>query len=148
MFLQTLWPLDDNREIIVDRFPFVIGRRGDTDWSLPLAFVSRRHCQFTRHGGQVMVQDLESYNGTFVNGKRAVTPLPVQNGDELTLGPCSFRVMVSNDAGETPALLPGAGTADDRAAFSAEVEDESTVNAAGGSFPRIPPTGSTHCSEG
>jgi pSer/pThr/pTyr-binding forkhead associated (FHA) protein len=139
MFLQTLWPLDDNREIVVDRFPFVIGRRTDTDWSLPLAFVSRRHCQFTRSGGLVMVQDLESYNGTFVNGKRAVTPLPVQNGDEVTLGPCSFRVSVLNDGGDTPALLSEAGTTEALSAGLPHGEDESTVNAAGSSFPRSAP---------
>jgi pSer/pThr/pTyr-binding forkhead associated (FHA) protein len=40
----------------------------------------------------VVVQDLESYNGTFVNGRSAAKPLPVQAGDELTLGPISFRV--------------------------------------------------------
>lgn len=66
MLLRTLWPLDDCREILVDRYPFVIGRRSDNDCTLALAFVSRRHCQFTRVDGQVHVQDLESYNGTYV----------------------------------------------------------------------------------
>src|SRR5438552_3283696 len=82
----------------------------------------------------VMVQDLESYNGTFVNGKRAVTPLPVQNGDEVTLGPCSFRVSVLNDGGETPASLTEAGTTENRFASLPEGEDESTVNGTGSSF--------------
>src|SRR5215831_940830 len=92
MFLQTSWPLADNREFVVRRFPFVIGRRTDSDCRLPWPFVSRRHCQFTRTGDQVLVQDLDSFNGTFVNGKRASSPLPVRDGDELRLGPCVFRV--------------------------------------------------------
>jgi pSer/pThr/pTyr-binding forkhead associated (FHA) protein len=134
MLLQTLWPLVNHREIVVHRFPFVIGRRSDSDFSLPLAFVSRQHCQFTRTGNQVLVQDLESYNGTFVNGKRAINPLPVRNGDELTLGPCSFRVSVMHDTGETPALLSGVGTAEAPAARPSRADDEWTVNSQGDSF--------------
>src|SRR6516225_6681549 len=87
MLLQTIWPLDENREIVVDHFPFVIGRRSDNDCALALVFVSRRHCRFTLDDHHVMVQDLESYNGTFVNGKRVTSPLPISHGDELTLGP-------------------------------------------------------------
>jgi pSer/pThr/pTyr-binding forkhead associated (FHA) protein len=128
MLLRTLWPLDENREILVDRFPFVIGRRSDNDCSLPLAFVSRRHCQFTRAEDQVLVQDLESYNGTYVNGKRATSPVPVRHGDELTLGPCSFRVMVLNGSAETPALLGAVGTAEQPIAERSHRQDESTVN--------------------
>jgi len=104
IILRTSWLRDDDREIVVQRFPFVIGRRTNSDYRLPLPFVSRRHCQFTRTGDQVLVQDLESYNGTFVNGKRARNPLPVQDGDELTLGFCSFRVSMMHDTSEVPPL--------------------------------------------
>ena len=110
LLLQTSWPLGDNREIAVQRFPFVVGRRSDSDCSLTLMFVSRRHCQFTRIGDQVLVQDLKSHNGTFVNGKRASRPLPVQDGDELTLGPCPFRVSMLHDTGEMPALKDRIGS--------------------------------------
>jgi pSer/pThr/pTyr-binding forkhead associated (FHA) protein len=116
MFLQTPWPLADHREIVVHRFPFVIGRRTCSDCRLPWPFVSRRHCRFTRTGDQVLVQDLESLNGTFVNGKRAASPIPVQNGDELRLGPCVFRVSMLDDTGEMAA--PGAGIGSDGSAGS------------------------------
>ena len=109
LLLQTCWPLDENREITVQQFPFVIGRRTGSDCSLSLSFVSRRHCQFVRIGDEVLVQDLKSHNGTFVNGKRASRPLPVQDGDELMLGHCSFRVSMSDDTTEMPA--PGLGLA-------------------------------------
>jgi pSer/pThr/pTyr-binding forkhead associated (FHA) protein len=111
LLLQTSWPLGDNRQIAVQRFPFVIGRRTDADCSLTLAFVSRRHPRFTRIGDQVSVQDLKSYNGTFVNGKQASRALPVQDGDELMLGPCSFRVSMPHDTGEMPALTVGSARA-------------------------------------
>jgi pSer/pThr/pTyr-binding forkhead associated (FHA) protein len=128
MLLRTLWPLDDCREILVDRYPFVIGRRSDNDCALALAFVSRRHCQFTCVDGQVRLQDLESYNGTFVNGKRATSPLPVVHGDEVTLGPCSFRVIGVNAGGETPAAVK-APTREELAAGAPENELDSTIRA-------------------
>jgi pSer/pThr/pTyr-binding forkhead associated (FHA) protein len=109
LLLQTCWPLDENREIAVQRFPFVIGRRTDSDCNLSLPFVSRRHCQLVRIGDEVLVQDLKSRNGTFVNGQRVSRPLHVQDGDELMLGHCSFRVSMSDDTTEMPA--PGLGLA-------------------------------------
>jgi pSer/pThr/pTyr-binding forkhead associated (FHA) protein len=139
MLLRTLWPLDDCREILVDRYPFVIGRRSDNDCILALAFVSRRHCQFTWIDGQVHVQDLESYNGTFVNGKRATSPLPVVHGDEVTLGPCSFRVIGVNDGGETPASVKAA-TSEERAAGTPE-ELDSTIRATNRSDVGLSPGG-------
>lgn len=133
MLLQTIWPLDDNREILVDRFPFVIGRRSDSDCALPLAFVSRRHCRFTLEDHLVIVQDLESYNGTFVNGKRATSPLALGHGDELTIGPCGFRVVMINGSADTPAIVDA--TPVNQAAVSPEEESDSTVNARGDSKP-------------
>ena len=94
LWLQALSPHDLVKEILIERFPFVIGRQSESDCPLPLAFISRRQCEFTRVDKQIYVQDLESYNGTFVNGKRATTPLPLHNGDELHLGPTPFRVVV------------------------------------------------------
>src|SRR6266702_1252878 len=81
-------------EIEIDRFPFVIGRQADCDCCVPLAFISRRHCQFTLEGSQIHVQDLELHNGTFVNGRKATSPLPVNHGDEVTLGTVALRVVM------------------------------------------------------
>ena len=101
--LQKIGPADDGLEIAIDRFPFVIGRRTESDCALPLACISRRHCEFTQGDDQVLVQDLESYNGTFVNGRRALAPLPLHHGDELSLGPILFRVLLRAEIQETRA---------------------------------------------
>jgi pSer/pThr/pTyr-binding forkhead associated (FHA) protein len=100
-WLQKLGTATGTDEICLDHFPFVIGRKRDNHGCLPLAFISRRHCQFTRAGDQILVRDLESYNGTFVNGKPASQPVPVHDGDEITLGPMSFRVVLSSVQHET-----------------------------------------------
>ena len=87
--------------LCVEEFPYVIGRRRDCQGCLPYAFISRHHCEFTAEEGLARVKDLESYNGTFVNGRSANTPLTIENGDELTLGPMSFRVLIPRADAET-----------------------------------------------
>ncbi len=107
VWLQTMNPWEDELEIAIERYPFVIGRRSDSDCSLPLAFISRYHCRLTRDANHVLVQDMESYNGTFVNGRRATTPLPISHGDVLRLGPVSFRVVMQRMAQETAEVRLG-----------------------------------------
>lgn len=58
--------------------------------------VGRRHARLFVQGGQIMVEDLDSTNGTFRNGARlaARQPVPLANGDELRLGNLAFTVQV------------------------------------------------------
>ena len=67
-----------------------IGREAGNLVCVQSAWVSRRHCALRREGGSVVVQDLESRNGTFVNGI-PVTQQQLKDGDLLTVGDCSFR---------------------------------------------------------
>lgn len=48
--------------------------------------VSRRHARVEPHGDHVVVQDLGSRNGTFVNGTMVRTQTPVRPGDRITIG--------------------------------------------------------------
>jgi pSer/pThr/pTyr-binding forkhead associated (FHA) protein len=107
IWLHASLPLNETREILIDHFPYVVGRRSDSDCPLPFAFISRQHCQFTLDGSQVLVQDLESHNGTLVNGRQASTPLAVSHGDEIFLGPISFRVAMQPTPQETMDSQPG-----------------------------------------
>jgi pSer/pThr/pTyr-binding forkhead associated (FHA) protein len=101
VFLQNLGSVCVAQELCLDHFPYVIGRRRDSDGHLPFAFISRTHCQFLCADQQILVQDLESYNGTFLNGRRVRHPVPVANGDEITLGPLSFRLVIPPNWQET-----------------------------------------------
>ncbi len=56
--------------------------------------VGRRHLQVSVMSNQVYIEDLNSTNGTFLNGQKVVpeTPQAVQDGDELRLGNMVLRI--------------------------------------------------------
>ncbi len=68
----------------------VIGRRQDCDLRIPSTDVSRRHCLLSMHDGCLNVEDLDSVNGTFVNGRRISGRQIVKPGDRLQIGPVAF----------------------------------------------------------
>jgi len=72
----------------------VVGRSSDAGVHLADASLSRRHARFFRVDDQVYVQDLKSTNGTFVGGKRVVSPVALQDGDQVQLG--ANRVLLYN----------------------------------------------------
>jgi pSer/pThr/pTyr-binding forkhead associated (FHA) protein len=62
-----------------------IGRSPGAEFIVDAAMVSRLHCQLTAGAADLEVVDLESTNGTFVNGQR-VTRALLKEGDRLGVG--------------------------------------------------------------
>jgi pSer/pThr/pTyr-binding forkhead associated (FHA) protein len=60
------------------------------------ADVSKRHCRVTLTQERVVVEDLGSSNGTFVNGKQ-IERARLCDGDELDLGGHVFQVRLRNE---------------------------------------------------
>ena len=56
--------------------------------------VSGTHCRLFMTKADVMVEDLHSYNGTFVNGKAVIQPEVLHDGDELKLGAARLKVSI------------------------------------------------------
>ena len=83
------------REISIDRFPAEIGRALDADARIDDCWASRRHCKLEIVDGFVVVRDLGSTHGTFVNGSR-VSECKLLPGDELRVG--TWRFVVEYDA--------------------------------------------------
>ena len=70
----------------------VVGRSATSDVQVPTDDVSRTHAVIWQEAGSAWVGDLESSNGTFVNGERVKGPTPIVDGDLLTLGRTEFVV--------------------------------------------------------
>ena len=62
-----------------------MGRSPGAEFIVEAAMVSRLHCRLTAGAIEVQVNDLESTNGTFVNGQR-VTQASLKVGDTLGVG--------------------------------------------------------------
>lgn len=71
----------------------VIGRRQDCDLRIQTGDVSRRHCLISLEDHEAIIQDLESANGTHVNGER-VSEKTLSAGDTLKIGPAIFVVQI------------------------------------------------------
>jgi hypothetical protein len=79
------------------RFPVMggtisIGRSAASDIVLKNDdYASGRHARLTRHGGLLYVEDIDSTNGTYVNGRKAVGATPLRSGDRVRVGSTTFR---------------------------------------------------------
>jgi hypothetical protein len=76
-----------------------IGREKDCEIRVDDIHISRYHARITVADGQILLEDLGSTNGTYVNGARIHGPQSVSIGDELRFHHCLFR-LVSNQASD------------------------------------------------
>lgn len=93
------------------RLPAVVGRGRDATVMLPHPLVSRQHCEIFEANGYLMVRDIGSLNGTFINNER-VTEAVLPPGGLLTLGSVTFQAVY--EVGGTPAAPPIATPANSR----------------------------------
>src|SRR5262245_17619507 len=68
-----------------------VGRTAPADFVLPAALVSRLHCRLEASQDGLMVVDLDSTNGTFVNDRR-VERAALRTGDRLRVGRVELTV--------------------------------------------------------
>jgi pSer/pThr/pTyr-binding forkhead associated (FHA) protein len=88
------------REIPLPATMFIIGRDPLCHLRPHSDLVSRRHCAIACWGGRVLVRDLKSANGTFLNRKRIQNQIEVRDGDVLDVGDLSFAFRISVDPNE------------------------------------------------
>ena len=89
--------IDGYRVFQITQDTVIIGRGEDADLLLPNISVSRHHAEVAVKNGQVTIKDLESSNGTIVNGK-SVTVAQLNSGDEIVLG--KFQLAYMGDGAE------------------------------------------------
>jgi DNA-binding winged helix-turn-helix (wHTH) protein len=77
----------DTREIQLLEGENVVGRDPDAALWIDHPSVSRRHARIVVAGGKATLEDLESKNGTHLNGKRIDRRAALSDGDEVRIGP-------------------------------------------------------------
>jgi hypothetical protein len=77
-----------------------IGRVEDNSFPIAEPSVSSHHCEVLLRGSEVVVKDLNSTNGTFINGQK-VSESPLKPGQILRLGQIEMRL--ETDAPAAPA---------------------------------------------
>jgi serine phosphatase RsbU (regulator of sigma subunit) len=90
----------EQRNIILNRTPFTVGRKVDKDLVIADPRVSRDHAQIMQEGQEFFVEDLSSKHGTFVNGER-IHRQKLERGDRLEFGARDSAYILFNPAHAT-----------------------------------------------
>ena len=103
----------------------VIGRSAECHLKIASAQVSRRHCLLTLRPDGVYVEDLNSSNGTILDGTRLLPQLPtyVRNGSQLEVGPARFIVEYELDPDAGSGILASGGEPFEKSEDSSDVSE-------------------------
>ncbi len=92
------------------QFPFRIGRGGNSAIKVPGLGVSKEHLEIVKIGATFKLVDLGGMSGTWVNGSRVVEYGPLDETDEVRLGPNKLRFLLrqpnQSAASSAPSLEP------------------------------------------
>jgi pSer/pThr/pTyr-binding forkhead associated (FHA) protein len=85
----------EKNDFIINK-KIIIGRDPSCDISLTLDYLSRNHVSLEPKNGKLFIEDLNSSNGTYVNGKR-VEKAELKPGDKIKLDVLTFEVRGPSD---------------------------------------------------
>jgi pSer/pThr/pTyr-binding forkhead associated (FHA) protein len=86
--------------------PVIIGRSPSATIPIDDKTLSREHTQVYGQNGRYYVKDLESKNGTYLNGQLIRQAEPLKHGDRIKVGPATF--VVAFDPQDQPVAAPPA----------------------------------------
>jgi serine phosphatase RsbU (regulator of sigma subunit) len=90
----------EQKNIVLNRTPFTVGRKVDKDLVIADPRVSRDHAQIMQQGLEFFLEDLGSKHGTFVNGER-IQRQKLERGDRLEFGARDSAYVLFNPAHAT-----------------------------------------------
>ncbi len=125
--LKVLTGSHEGKEIGISTEKFLIGRSESCQLRPKSESVSRKHCIIVLRDNRVLIQDLKSRNGTYVNEKRvpADQAKVLRAGDQLRIGKLMFEIVIEHglqaakkpqvtDVGDAAARTVEAGSSDSR----------------------------------
>jgi pSer/pThr/pTyr-binding forkhead associated (FHA) protein len=86
-----LHALDGGPDIVLDRSPLLVGRHPECDARIDSVMISRHHCTISADGGEIVIRDLGSTNGTWINDRR-VDSARLRPGDRVSIAHLRFIV--------------------------------------------------------
>lgn len=98
--VRQTWPLEAEET--------TIGRWPDNRIVIADRWVSRYHARIVRQGMRYVVEDLDSKNGTFVNGQRLTDPQELEDGDSIQVAP-EYRLIFVDAEATAPVRPAGPG---------------------------------------
>jgi pSer/pThr/pTyr-binding forkhead associated (FHA) protein len=79
-------------EIALSGRQLTIGRAGDSDLIVDDEYASTHHAKLVLINGDWLIQDLDSTNGTFLDGKKVGTPVAVAMNTQVRVGQTTFEL--------------------------------------------------------
>src|SRR5438105_15428991 len=114
-----------------DSEEITIGRVDENDICLPKGNISKKHTKIVVKDGKIIVLDLKSTNGTYVNGKKLARPQVITPADKVYVG--DFIISVEPpDMGEAPLEEGEEGSTPTMTPQQLEEEHGDEANYAGG----------------
>ena len=89
----------EQQPVPLNRERTLVGRLDDCHIRIPIADVSRQHCEIVVKDGSISIKDLGSSNGTYVNQEK-VESTPLSAGDLISVGGLVFVLVVNGEPGD------------------------------------------------
>jgi len=99
------------RQFVLERGENLLGRDPEATVYIDHPSVSRRHARISIHSARAVLEDLESRNGTFLDGRPIETPTEIQHGAIIGLGPITLTFVVLPAVASTLPMGDGSGAA-------------------------------------
>ena len=121
VFIAQAGPLIGRRWILTE--DLIIGRESSCQVVIMDRQVSRFHARLVLGEDGVMLEDMSSKNGTFVNGQRLVEPVKLADGDTVQIALLQFFTFLNSDA--TVALEAGSLPVEESQPASLQLDERS-----------------------
>ncbi len=90
--LVVIYGLDLGKKFNLDKPTFIVGRSSKADIQIDQESVSRNHCKIINTGKTILLRDLGSTNGTYINDD-LVDEYVLRDGDLIKVGRCIFKFL-------------------------------------------------------
>lgn len=94
--LVVIYGLELGKKFNLHRPEMTIGRSSKADVQIDQEAVSRNHCKILNTGSAIMLRDMNSTNGTYVNDE-LIEEHALRDGDYVKIGRCIFKFLTGNN---------------------------------------------------